>query len=75
MMTKVLASVTAALLLALGFTGYLLKTSYERNAALTQANAQLTTALEAKTNATKQRATTDGAVRRMAPADKRERLR
>ena len=74
-MTKYLAIGAGVLAIALGITGWLLKQSYETNGKLQQENAQLQSTLKEKADARKSRANTDGAVRRMPPADVIERLR
>lgn len=74
-LTKYLVIGIGVLLLALGAAGWLLKNSYEANGALQLSVDSLTKANKAKTDATQSRAKTDDAVRRMAPADKRDKLR
>lgn len=77
-MVKYLAIAAGVVILLLGGACYLLyqrtETLAARAAKLEQSNDQLTKAINAKTNATRDRAATDNAVRRLAPADKRDLL-
>ena len=67
--------VIGLLVIALGVGGYLLKQQYEANGALKESNTQLSTALAAKSAAVKDRAQVNQAVRKMAPAEKLEKLK
>ncbi len=72
--TGIMAAVIAVLVIALGVSGYLLKQSYEDNGTLKASNAQLNAAIAAKVEATKSRAQTNQAVRKMAQPEKLEKL-
>lgn len=67
--------IAAVCLIGLGVAGYLLKGQYEANGALKGSNTQLSTALAAKSAAVRDRAQVNQAVRKMAPAEKLEKLK
>jgi hypothetical protein len=67
-----LATLAAALA---GFLWWQNGRLHEENGALQHLNAQMSNALQEKEDALKSRQRTNAAVRRMAPADKLERLR
>ncbi len=73
--TKFFAAATVLLLLALCVGGWLLKEAWQDNATLKQSNAQLNATIAAKTAATRERGNVNAAVRKMAPADKLEKLK
>lgn len=67
--------IIAVLVIALGVGGYFLKEQIAANGALKESNTQLSTALKAKTEARQDRAKVDQQVRKMAPAEKLEKLK
>lgn len=75
MISKILGGATLLSLIAAGVLAWLLLGAHEKIGTLESEKAALEQSLKVKENARRNRATTDGAVRRMAPADKLDRLR